>query len=149
MVEPIGFGANPETAGDNAFQAAVPASAEAEVESRARAEFRSLVEALETRGVEVVVFAPQGNRRPPDSVFPNNWFSTHPDGRWVLYPMMAPSRRRERLTEIVAWLGSMYGEPVDLTAEEARGRYLEGTGSLVIDESARVVYASRSPRSDE
>jgi hypothetical protein len=149
MVEPVGFGANPETAGDNAFQFDVPAETAAEVGTLARAEFRRLVEALEARGVEVVVFTPSGNHRPPDSVFPNNWFSTHPDGRWVLYPMMAPSRRRERRSEIVAWLASMYGEPVDLTAEEARGRYLEGTGSLVIDEAARVVYASRSSRTDE
>src|SRR5688572_30405737 len=149
MVEPAGFGANPETAGDNAFQSEVPAAEAADVETRARAEFLAMVEALESRGIEVVTFAPSGNHRPPDSVFPNNWFSTHPDGSWVLYPMMAPSRRRERDSEIVAWLASMYGDPVDLTAEEARGRYLEGTGSLVIDEPARVVYASRSSRTDE
>jgi hypothetical protein len=149
MVEPAGFGANPETAGDNAFQSAVPVAEAADVETRARAEFRALVEALEARGIEVVTFVPAGNHRPPDSVFPNNWFSTHPDGSWVLYPMMAPSRRRERGSEIVDWLESMYGDPVDLTAEEARGRYLEGTGSLVIDEPARVVYASRSSRTDE
>lgn len=148
MVEPAGFGANPETAGDNAFQSEVPAGQTAEVETRARAEFRALVEALEARGVEVVTFEPSGNHRPPDSVFPNNWFSTHPDGSWVLYPMMAPSRRRERHSEIVTWLGSMYGDPVDLTAEESHGRYLEGTGSLVIDDPARVVYASRSSRTD-
>lgn len=149
MVEPVGFGANPETAGDNAFQSEVPAAEAADVETRARAEFRAMVDALESRGIEVVTFVPFGNHRPPDSVFPNNWFSTHPDGTWVLYPMMAPSRRRERHSEIVAWLASMYGDPVDLTEEEARGRYLEGTGSLVIDEPARVVYASRSSRTDE
>jgi hypothetical protein len=149
MVEPAGFGANPETAGDNAFQSEVPAAEAADVETQARAEFRAMVDALESRGIEVVTFVPSGNHRPPDSVFPNNWFSTHPDGTWVLYPMMAPSRRRERNSEIVAWLASMYGDPVDLTEEEARGRYLEGTGSLVIDGPARVVYASRSSRTDE
>jgi hypothetical protein len=37
---------------------------------------------------------------------------------------------------------------VDLTASEAEGRYLEGTGSLVIDERARIVYAGESQRTD-
>ncbi len=148
VVEPVGFRANPETAEDNAFQSG-GGEDPADVERRARAEFQSLVGALEARGIEVVTFAPAGNPSPPDSVFPNNWFSTHPDGRWALYPMMAPVRRRERRSGIVEWLTSMYGEPVDLSEEERRGRYLEGTGSLVIDESARVVYASASSRTNE
>lgn len=42
----------------------------------------------------------------PDSVFPNNWFSTHrsvdiPDGLFVLYPMRVPSREREKNPEII------------------------------------------------
>jgi hypothetical protein len=147
MVEPVGFGANPETAHDNAFQKPVPAAEEPSVEARAHAEFHALKEALESRGVEVVVFPP-GADPPPDAVFPNNWFSTQPGMPWVLYPLMAPSRRRERSPAIVAWLRDRYGEPIDLTAEEARGRFLEGTGSLVIDAIAGVVYASRSSRTD-
>ena len=146
MVEPVGFGANPETAADNAFQA-IAAGDPAEVEARALGEFRSLRAALESRGIEVVAFAPDGTP-PPDAVFPNNWFSTHPSGSWILYPMMAPSRRRERARGIVEWLGERYGTPIDLTPEEARGRFLEGTGSLVIDEPSRVVYASISSRTD-
>ncbi|MFN2420567.1 MAG: arginine deiminase-related protein [Gemmatimonadota bacterium] len=146
MVEPIGFGANPETALDNAFQA--PAEGDpAVVEARAREEFRALRAALDSRGIEVVTFAPNG-ALPPDAVFPNNWFSTHPSGSWILYPMMAPSRRRERTRAIVDWLRDRYGEPVDLTAQEAGARFLEGTGSLVIDEPARDVYASTSSRTD-
>lgn len=147
MVEPRGFGENPETALDNAFQSPVPHGEAAAMEARARAEFRALKEALESRGIGVEAFAPAGGA-PPDSVFPNNWFSTHPTGRWVLYPMRAPSRRRERNSEILAWLRDRYGEPVDLTGEEARGRFLEGTGSLVIDEPARVAYANTSSRTD-
>ena len=149
MVEPVGFGANPETAGDNAFQEDVPAGEAAAVERKARVEFRAMADALRSRGIEVVTFAPAPNAPPPDSVFPNNWFSTHPGGRWALYPMMASSRRGERSGGIVAWLASRYGELADMSGEEARGRYLEGTGSLVIDETARVVYASRSSRTDE
>ena len=35
------------------------------------------------------------------------------------------------------------------TEEERRGRFLEGTGSLVLDHQTRVAYACRSPRTDE
>ena len=42
----------------------------------------------------------------PDSVFPNNWFSTHrnadiPDGLFCLYPMKVPSREREKNPQII------------------------------------------------
>ena len=36
-----------------------------------------------------------------DEVFPNNWFSTHSDGRVVLYPMKVPSRAAEIRFDIV------------------------------------------------
>jgi hypothetical protein len=144
MVEPLGFGANPDTAGDNAFQETA-VEKPAEVEREARREFRALRAALESRGIEVVTFTPNGIPS-PDAVFPNNWFSTHPSGSWALYPMMAPSRRQERSPTIVEWLRERYGEAVDWTAEEASSRFLEGTGSVVVDESTRVVYASTSSR---
>ena len=38
---------------------------------------------------------------------------------------------------------------VDLTHHEKDGRFLEGTGSLVLDHVERVAYACRSPRTDE
>ena len=151
MVEPSGFGANPETADDNAFQVAAEDGDAAEaIAEHAAGEFRALADALEERGIEVVRFsgAAEGDGASPDAVFPNNWFSTHPDGSWVLYPMKAPSRRRERSAAVVEWLRERYGTPVDLTSAEHAGRFLEGTGSLVIDEPARVVYASASSRTD-
>jgi hypothetical protein len=79
--------------------------------------------------------------------------SLHHDGTVVLYPMMAPSRRRERRMELIARLEEQGGYAVerlvDLTHHELAGRFLEGTGSVVFDHVAHVAYACRSPRTDE
>ncbi len=147
MVEPVGFRANPETATDNAFQRGA-ASPDSRVERAARAEFEALVAALRARGVEVETLIPQANPPTPDAVFPNNWFSTRPDGTLVLYPMRAPSRRAERRAAFVEWLRRDYPDIVDLSPAEEDGRFLEGTGSLVIDDPHGLVYASLSERTD-
>lgn len=147
MVDPVGFRANPETAADNAFQAAGADATDPGLEQAARSEFEALRRALEQAGIAVEVHLP-ANAATPDAVFPNNWFSTLSDGTLVLYPMRAVSRRVERRPELVAWLSERYPQLVDLSAPEGKGRYLEGTGSLVIDEPARIVYASVSRRTD-
>ena len=148
MIEPIGFRSNPETIADNAFQRPPGDESPQALEIAAREEFARLREALESRGVEVVWQPASADRESPDAVFPNNWCSTHAGGKLVLYPMMARSRRRERREEIVEALRVRYPDVVDLTAHEADERFLEGTGSLVIDERAGIVYASESPRTD-
>jgi hypothetical protein len=148
MIEPIGFRSNPETLADNAFQRPPGDESPQAIEIAAREEFARLREALESRGVEVEWRAARGNREAPDAVFPNNWFSTHAAGRLVLYPMRSPTRRLERREELIAELRARYSVVVDLTGYEADDRFLEGTGSLVIDERAGIVYASESPRTD-
>jgi hypothetical protein len=91
--------------------------------------------------------------RKPDAVFPNNWVSFHADGTLVLYPMQAVSRRAERRREVidavVSGTGFRIRRTLDLTHHEKEGRFLEGTGSLVLDHRHRVAYACRSPRTDE
>ena len=86
----------------------------------------------------------------PDAIFPNNWISTHADGRVVLFPMEAENRRTERRPDIVDYLATHCGlqvsELVDLSAHESDGHYLEGTGSLVLDRANRMVYACISSR---
>lgn len=144
MVEPIGFGANPETADDNVFQQRH--GDDSEVEQRALKEYATFRRALEEGGIGVLSFSPNDGLATPDAVFPNNWFSTHPGGVLVLYPMRAPNRRLERRVEIIDVLRANYPNVLDLTHEEDDGRFLEGTGSLVIDESTRIVYASVSTR---
>jgi hypothetical protein len=83
-------------------------------------------------------------------VFPNNWVSLHADGTVVLYPMLAPSRRRERRLDLLIELerrGSYRVERLlDLTHHELYGHFLEGTGSVVFDHVTRTAYACRSPR---
>ncbi|HET6362266.1 MAG TPA: arginine deiminase-related protein [Gemmatimonadota bacterium] len=148
MIEPIGFRSNPETAADNAFQRPPGDESPQALEIAAREEFSRLRKALASRGVEVEWRPAAADRESPDAVFPNNWFSTHQGGKLVLYPMMAPSRRRERREEILDSLRERYPEILDLTSHEANDLFLEGTGSLVIDEEARIVYASESPRTD-
>lgn len=152
MVRPAAFGWNPETAGSNAFQR--PDSGPAELrQAHARAEFDGLVEALASAGTTVFALDEPGPDACADAVFPNNWVSLHQDGTVVLYPMMAPSRRRERRVELIARLEEQGGYAVerlvDLTHHELAGRFLEGTGSAVFDHVARVAYACRSRRTDE
>ena len=149
MVRPAGFGWNPETHRSNRFQRDDAALAGV-ASSRALAEFDALVAALREAGVEVCVAEDAPALRCPDAVFPNNWLSLHGDGTLVLYPMLAPNRRRERRPEVVRAVERLRGRPVrrvlDLTAHEREGRYLEGTGSVVFDHLARVAYAALSPR---
>jgi hypothetical protein len=88
----------------------------------------------------------------PDAVFPNNWVSFHPDGTVVLYPMLAPNRRAERREELVAQVtregAFRISRTVDLSYREEQGKFLEGTGSMVLDRAWRVAYACLSPRTD-
>ena len=91
MVRPHVFTPNPETACDNAFQVPRPDLAERAVADQARGEFDAAVAELGRVGVVVHAFDDDGSRQTPDSVFPNNWVSTHHGGRIAIYPMFAPS----------------------------------------------------------
>ncbi len=146
MIRPAHFGANPETAASNFFQGSEIIDAAA---SRAQREFDALALRLAAAGVRVHQFAGQSGERLPDEVFTNNWLSLHADGTAVLYPLLAPNRRRERRPELLDALrtdGYLIERVVDLTPLERRGLFLEGTGSLVLDHGARVAYACLSPR---
>jgi hypothetical protein len=152
MVEPAAFGFNAETAGTNRFQNADTGSA-ASIATAARAEFTVLVATLRAAGIGVAVAEDSTTPAKPDAVFPNNWVSFHRDGSVVLYPMHSAVRRAERREAVIdavkSQLGFIERRRIDLTAEERHGRFLEGTGSLVLDHAARVAYGCRSPRTDE
>jgi len=150
MVRPRHFAFNAETAVTNRFQKAGGSDHTA---AQARAEFDAFAAALAGEGVTVCVAQDSDDPPKPDAVFPNNWVSFHADGTLVLYPMQAVSRRAERRREIVDAVvrdtGFKVLRTVDLTHHEKAGRFLEGTGSLVLDHRERVAYACRSPRTDE
>ena len=150
MIRPFRFYPNPETASDNAFQREV-AQKDADMISRtAHEEFDQAVELLRGAGVTVHVFEDTASPEKPDAVFPNNWFSTHHDGRVALYPMYSPARRNERRRDVIDELGKLYriSALVDYSSSEQRGLHLEGTGSLVLDYVNRIAYVSLSKRSD-
>jgi len=150
MVRPCRFYPNPETAADNAFQRRTEGDAD-ELSTAARMEFDVAVATLRNSGVCVHVFDDTSDPAKPDAVFPNNWISTHHDGRVALFPMYSPLRRRERRNDIVDELRKRYRvtEVIDYSIFESEASYLEGTGSLVLDHVNRIAYVSLSNRSTE
>lgn len=141
---------NPATAADNAFQRDVPSGQSDEaVSATALAEMDALADALREAGVRVHVFADEDHTR-PDSVFPNNWLSTHAGGYVAVYPMYASNRRHERRADVLEMLKSDYRVQaiVDYSGLEPDGIFLEGTGAMVLDHVSRVAYTARSHRAD-
>jgi len=141
---------NPATAADNAFQRDVPSGQSDEtVSATALAEMDALAAALREAGVRVHVFADEDHTR-PDSVFPNNWLSTHAGGYVAVYPMYASNRRHERRADVLEMLKSDYRVQaiVDYSGLEPDGIFLEGTGAMVLDHVSRVAYTARSHRAD-
>jgi hypothetical protein len=149
MVRPKAFGFNPETALTNMFQSA-PQPGSGDGRAAARQEFERLAQALASEGVAVCAVEDSDLPVKPDAVFPNNWVSFHENGTLVLYPLQSASRRFERRPEVieaaVRALGFQVSHLLDLTWFEGQGKYLEGTGSLVLDNVAHVAYACLSPR---
>lgn len=152
MIRPARFAGNWETAASNRFQQLESATASDDPQAEASAEFDGLVNVLRAKGVEVFVFEDRLHPVTPDALFPNNWVSFHADGTAVLYPMLAPNRRLERRRDILEALdrerGFRLDRVIDLTHGEQQGRFLEGTGSLVLDRRHRIAYACRSSRTD-
>jgi hypothetical protein len=152
MVRPAKFGLNPQTAASNAFQQPAGSIAAPDQQSVVLPEFDALANALDRAGVEVFVAADTAEPVKPDAIFPNNWVSFHRDGTVALYPMLAPNRRAERRDEIIEQTireGSFrVSRTVDLSYREVEGKFLEGTGSVVLDRTHRVAYACSSPRTD-
>ncbi|WP_424926751.1 citrulline utilization hydrolase CtlX [Amaricoccus tamworthensis] len=149
MIRPHHFTPNTLTAQDNHFQtsAAIDAAAVAEA---ARAEVTRAADALRAAGVQVHLFEDDGTAT-PDSVFPNNWFSTHSGGHVAVYPMYSPNRRPERRQDVLEMLKRDYRvqDVIDYSGLEQDSLFLEGTGAMVIDHLERVAYAARSKRTSE
>lgn len=151
MVRPHHFRVNPQTLADNAFQTATEVEAgPSQIADAARGEFDQAVARLLAVGVRVHVFDDFGQLDTPDSVFPNNWFSTHHGGRVAIYPMYAPNRRRERRSDVIDLLKASYRvqEVIDYSGLEYDNLFLEGTGAMVFDHAERVAYVASSYRAD-
>lgn len=150
IIRPHHFTPNEATAADNAFQTWPLAETRETIAEAAHREAGAVAAALENAGVTVHLFEDEGTQT-PDSVFPNNWFSTHSGGHVALYPMFSPSRRRERRPDIIEMLKRHYRvqDIIDYSGLEQDNVYLEGTGAMVLDHIERVAYAARSNRTNE
>ncbi len=149
MIRPVRFGFNEQTAESNAFQDVKLAAQTKDVaQEDALREFDEMVRQLRALGVDVLVYEDTLDPYTPDSIFPNNWVSLHASGTVVLYPMQAENRRLERRPEIINDLAEHFhvAKVVDLTHFEQEGKYLEGTGSMVLDRMHKVAFACLSPR---
>ena len=150
MIRPVQFAYNTQTAVNNAFQTRGVESTTV-VQDRAEQEFDALVTKLREHDIDVLVIQDTPTPHTPDSIFPNNWISFHHDGSVVLYPMFAANRRLERKQGVLDAIESRFliHKRIDYTKHEAEGKFLEGTGSFVLDRKNRIAYACRSPRTDE
>ncbi|KVP37912.1 citrulline utilization hydrolase CtlX [Burkholderia ubonensis] len=150
MIRPHHFQPNPQTSADNAFQRSGGAGDARAVSAAARDEVSAAAQRLADAGVRVHVFDDHGEHDTPDSVFPNNWFSTHPGGHVALYPMTCPNRRRERRADVIEMLKTEYRvqDVIDYSGLEYDDVFLEGTGAMVLDHVARIAYTARSRRAD-
>lgn len=151
MVRPINFRKNEQTAVNNYFQEDMDLK-KVTINERAQKEFDAFVAALRQKGVNVVVVDDTAEPNTPDSIFPNNWISTHADGTLALYPMYAENRRKERREDILDLLeeqGFRIDTIVDYTSAEEEGVFLESTGSMILDRIHQKAYCALSERADE
>jgi hypothetical protein len=148
MIRPNHFDFNKETAVNNSFQIN---SGDSTVPEKALLEFDQFVIELQSYNIDVTVVQDTAEPYTPDSIFPNNWISFHSDGSICLYPMFAENRRNERKPTVLFQLTSKFEitNTVDFTEQEERGRFLEGTGSMVLDREHKIAYACISVRTDE
>lgn len=152
MIRPVRFGFNEQTATSNAFQnQAFGEETQASSQEIALKEFDEMVAQLRKAGVDIIVIEDTPNPHTPDSIFPNNWISFHNDGTVMLYPMQAENRRLERREEIVNSLQEKFNvnKIIDLSSFEQEEKFLEGTGSMVLDRKNKIAYACISPRTHQ
>jgi len=152
MVEPIAFGFNESAAETNAFQNRVEDLTHEQVQQKALHEFIGYVDLLRSKGIKVIVHKDNIDPYTPDSIFPNNWFSTSPYNKELLvYPMANKNRADERREDIINDLikRGNYNLDSSLLDYEAQGQYLEGTGSMVLDHHNKICYACISPRTEK
>lgn len=151
MVRPRHFGFNPETANNNSFQRNDSRLNNQEISQKAIDEFDAFVKKLRAADLEIIVIDDSAQPVKTDAVFPNNWLTTHERGEIVTYPMFSPIRRTERQDYVIDRLLQDYEihKWVHLEDKELEGRFLEGTGSMILDRINRIVYACRSIRTDE
>lgn len=146
MVRPVNFAFNAQTAESNAFQ---KNEEQKNVQQKAVKEFDGFVEILRNNGIGVTVIEDTPEPHTPDSIFPNNWVSFHENGSVFLYPMQAENRRLERKVFRLIKEAFDVKETFDLSYFEQQQKFLEGTGSMVLDRENKLAFACLSPRTNQ
>ena len=148
MIRPVRFGYNEETAMSNHYQHSNDELNPSQIQKLALDEFDGLVNKLRLSGISVTVVEDTLKPHTPDSIFPNNWVSFHANGRTVLYPMFAKNRRAERRGDILTSLDRDCSQVYDMDNYKSEHRFLEGTGSMVLDRKNKIAYACYSDRTN-
>ena len=149
MVRPAAFGFNAETAANNYFQSDTGLNGDL-LQKKALQEFDNMVEKLRLNGVTVLLAEDSLEPKKPSAIFPNNWFITAPSGLLAVFPMCAPNRRLEKRDDILNQLSKHFivKDVQDWSEYETEGRFLEGTGSMIIDHDNKLIYAAISERTN-
>lgn len=150
LIKPANFGYNLQTATSNAFQHQTTEK-ENITTLKAIQEFEMMANKLSKKGIDVQVIDDTPYPIKPDAIFPNNWGSFHANGTVIIYPMLAKNRRAEKRKEILEKIKETFEikKTIDLSANELKGTFLEGTGSIIFDHQAKKAYACISPRTDK
>ena len=151
MIEPVSFNYNAETALNNYFQKNDANFSKSLIQKKALEEFNNFAKLLRSNHVNVHIIKDTIHPLTPDSIFPNNWISFHSNGEVLLYPMFANNRRLERRTDIIEQLQNEYfvSEVKSLVHYEDKSIFLEGTGSMILDRTNKICYASISLRTNK
>ena len=149
MISPNKFRNNELTIADNSFQSKQVNNTS--ISDNAISEFERLKETILKKDISVHALDDDSEFDTPDAVFPNNWISFHKSHKAVLYPMYASNRRLERKSSTLEKLSNQ-GLNIEIIKDyshfENDNKFLEGTGSVVLDRKNKFAYCSISSRSD-
>jgi len=149
MISPNKFRNNELTLSDNSFQS--KKIKKISISDNAIYEFERLKEAVLKKGITVHAITDDSKFDTPDAVFPNNWISFHIRNKAVLYPMYALNRRFERKSSTLEKLSNQ-GVDIKIIKDyshfENENKFLEGTGSIVLDRRNKFAYCSLSKRTN-
>lgn len=151
MIRPASFGFNPETSVSNEFQRKDNTILQKDLQQSAVEEFDAFVKKLQEHKISVTVFRDSEIPVKPDAIFPNNWLATMPDGQLIIFPMEASNRRIERSESIIHFFKENYfvRSFLDLSENENQQKFLEGTGSIIMDHANEKMYACISSRTNK
>ena len=149
MISPNKFRNNELTIVDNSFQSRQVNNTS--ISDNAISEFERLKETILKKDISIHALDDDSEFDTPDAVFPNNWISFHKSHKAVLYPMFASNRRLERKSSTLEKLSNQ-GLNIEIIKDyshfENDNKFLEGTGSVVLDRKNKFAYCSMSSRSD-